>query len=248
MTGGSGPVVRIFPDMQALSRAAADLFLSLSRKAVSARGRFAAALSGGTTPRTLYALLAGKPYCDQVEWERIHLFWADERCVPRGHPDSNFGLVHELLLSRIAIPEENVHRIKGEDGAARAAEVYERDLRTFFGRDGVPAMDLVILGMGEDGHTASLFPGPLQAQEHDRLTLPVFLSTKNKDRVTLTLPVLNQAKDILFLVTGLSKREMIRKILAAGNPDGAPAGLVHPATGDSTWYLDRDAASLLPQR
>jgi len=248
VNGGTGSVVRIFPDIHALSHAAADMFRLLSRKAVSDHGRFTAALSGGSTPRELYRLLAVKPYCDQIAWERVHLFWTDERCVPPEHVDSNFRLVHELLLLRVAIPEENVHRIKGERGAERAAADYEQDLRAFFGEDGYPAMDLVILGVGEDGHTASLFPGSLQVGEDDRLAAPVFLGNQKKDRVTLTLPVLNHARQVLFLVSGPSKRRIIRSILQEGNPDRFPAGFVHPVMGSSSWYLDQDAADqLLPR-
>lgn len=240
--------VRIFPDRKALSQAAADMFRSLADKAVSDRGRFTAALSGGDTPKQLYALLAEKPYCDQIAWERVHLFWVDERCVPPEHVDSNFRLAHELLFSRIAIPAKNVHRIRGERGAERAAAAYEQDLKTFFGQDGYPAMDLVILGIGEDGHTASLFPGSPQVSEHDRLAVPVFPGTQKEDRVTLTLSVLNHSKQVLLIASGKTKQSVIRSILSDGNPDGLPAGLVHPATGTCTWFLDQDAASQLTQR
>lgn len=248
MNSRKGPDVRIFPDMMALSHAAADTFRSLANKAVSNRGRFTAALSGGNTPKKLYTLLAEKPYRDQIAWESVYLFWADERCVSQEHDDSNFRLAHELLLSRVALPVENIHRIKGEAGADRAAAAYEQDLKLFFGQDSCPEMDLVILGIGEDGHTASLFPGSSQVKEHERLAVPVFPGILKEDRVTLTLPVLNHAKQVLFLAGGQSKRKILRSILVAGNPDGLPAGLVHPVTGNSTWYLDHDAASDLPQR
>ena len=248
MNGGTGSVVRIFPDIHALSHAAADMFRLLSRKAVSDHGRFTAALSGGSTPRELYRLLAVKPYCDQIAWERVHLFWTDERCVPPEHVDSNFRLVHELLLLRVAIPEENVHRIKGERGAEWAAADYEQDLKAFFGNGDWPAFDLIILGVGEDGHTASLFPGFSQVLEPRRLAAPVFLDAQKRDRVTLTLPVLNHAKQVLFLAAGLSKQKIIKSILEDGNPDGVPAGFVHPVMGSSSWYLDQDAAcQLLPR-
>ena len=248
LSGGTGPAVRVFPDRHALSHAAADTFRSLAGQAVSDHGRFAAALSGGSTPQELYALLAEKPYRDQVAWERIHLFWADERCVPREHAASNFRLVKELLLSRVPVPEESIHRIAGESGADRAATTYERELRTFFGRDAYPELDLVILGVGEDGHTASLFPGASQLGEQEHLAVPVFLGDPMKDRVTLTLPVLAHARQVLFLAAGLSKRKVVRSILAEGNPDGLPAGLVRPVTGDCTWFLDREAASQVPHR
>lgn len=248
INGGKGPVVRIFPNMHALSHAAADVFRALADKAVSERGRFAAALSGGSTPKALYTILGKKPYADQIDWERVHLFWADERCVPPEQGDSNFRLAHELLISRVTIPEKNVHRIRGEEGAEQAAAAYEQDLRAFFGADGYPAMSLVILGVGEDGHTASLFPGSLPVMENKRLAAPVFLGPRKKDRVTLTFPVLNHAQQVLFLASGLSKQKIITRILQDGNPDELPAGLVHPTAGACTWFLDQEAASRLPQR
>jgi 6-phosphogluconolactonase len=233
--------------MQTLSRAAADAFRTLADMAVTERGRFAAALSGGSTPKELYALLGSKPYIDQINWKRVHLFWADERCVPPEHDDSNFKLARELLISRVPIPGENVHRIRGEAGAENAAAAYEQDLKAFFGNGGWPIFDLVLLGVGEDGHTASLFPGSFQAMENDRLAAPVFPGTQKKDRVTLTLPVLNHASQVLFLVAGQSKRRIVRSILQKGNPDGLPAGLVQPAAGVLTWFLNEDAAASLSQ-
>jgi 6-phosphogluconolactonase len=237
--------VRIFPDGQALSHAAADLFRALADTAVTERGRYTVALSGGSTPKELYTILGNKPYADRIDWDRVHLFWADERCVPPDHGDSNYRLAQELLISRVPIPGENVHRIRGEEGAEQAAAAYERDLKSHFGDVEFPAMDLVLLGAGEDGHTASLFPGSLQAMENNRLAAPVFLGTQKRDRVTLTLPVLNHARQVLFLASGQSKQRMIKSILQEGNPDRLPAGLVRPAAGICTWFLDEDAAASL---
>jgi 6-phosphogluconolactonase len=241
---GNGDI-RIFPDLQQLSQAAADMFRTLADMAVSERGRFAVALSGGNTPKELYTMLANEPYADQIDWERVHLFWADERCVPPEHGDSNYKLAQELLISRVTIPRENIHRIKGEEGAEQAAAAYERDLKAYFGDGGWPTFDLVILGAGEDGHTASLFPGAFQAMENSRLAAPVFLGTQKKDRVTLTLPVFNHARQVLFLVGGPSKQRIVRSILQEGNPDRLPAGLVRPAAGICTWFLGEDAAASL---
>jgi 6-phosphogluconolactonase len=233
--------------MQTLSRAAAEAFRSLANMAVTERGRFAVALSGGGTPKALYSILANKPYADQIDWERVHLFWADERCVQPDHGDSNYRSVQELLISRVPIPGKNVHRIMGEKGAEQAAAAYEQDLMVFFGDGGWPTLDLVILGVGEDGHTASLFPGSFQVVENNRLAMPVLLGAQKKDRVTLTLPMLNHARQVSFLVSGVSKQKIIRSILQDGNPDGLPAGLVQPAAGACTWFLDKDAASSLSQ-
>ena len=248
MIGGTGRAVRIFPDLHALSHAAADVFRSLADKAVSERGRVTVALSGGSTPKELYTILGNKPYADRILWELVHLFWADERCVPPEHGDSNFGIAQELLISRITIPEANVHRIKGEEGAEQAATAYEQDLKAFFGDGAFPAMDLVILGVGEDGHTASLFPGSPLIGERDRLAAPVLSGSQMHDRVTLTLPVIDHARQVLFLASGATKQNVIRRIFVDGNPDGLPAGLARSATGSSSWYLDKAAASHLRQR
>lgn len=248
VNGGRGREVRIFPDPKALNRAAADLFRSLVITAVSEDGRVSVALSGGSTPKGLYALLAESPYRDQIAWGHVHVFWVDERCVPPAHDDSNFKLVQELLLSRIAIPQENVHRIRGESGADRAALDYEQDLRTHFKSEGYPGFDLVILGVGADGHTASLFPKSPLLGERDRWAAPAFPGDQKKDRVTLTLPALNHAKKVLFLAAGREKKNVIRSILEEGNPEELPAGLVQPVAGSREWYLDQDAASLLPTR
>ena len=245
INGSKGSVVRIFPDIEALSRAAAEEFRALADTAVSERGRFTVALSGGRTPKELYTILGTKPYVNLIDWDSVHVFWADERCVPPEHSESNFRLAQELLISRVPIPGENVHRIRGEAGAENAAAAYEQDLKAYFGEDGYPVMDLVILGVGEDGHTASLFPGSFQVMENNRLAAPVFPGIQKKDRVTLTLPVLNHAQQVLFLVAGSSKQTIIRSILQEGNPDSLPAGLVHPVAGSCTWFLDEDAASSL---
>ena len=248
MSGEKGPVIRIFPDIQSLSHGAAEVFRTLARDAVLDHGRFSVALSGGSTPRELYALLAKEPYCDHIDWQHVHLFWADERCVPPAHDDSNYGMAQELLLSRVAIPSVNIHRIRGERGAVQAAADYEEELKAYFGEHGYPLLDLVILGVGADGHTASLFPGSLQISDHDRRAMPVFSGDQGPDRVTLSLPVLNHAKQALMIASGSAKQTVIKHILAEGNPGGVPAGLVRPVTGTVTWFIDREAAAQLSTR
>ena len=242
MSASTDREVRIFPDLKELSNAVADTFRSLAGTAVAEGVRFTAALSGGSTPRELYALLAKKPYCDQIAWERVHLFWADERCVPPAHDDSNFKLVQELLLSRVAIPAGNVHRIKGERGAVQAAADYEQELKAYFGNDDLPTFDLVILGVGEDGHTASLFPGgvldapdaPCSATRHPATDVP---------RLTLTLPVINHAQQVVFLVTGADKAAALRAVRSPQSGGGRlPAGEVAPSAAPVAWYLNAAAA------
>jgi 6-phosphogluconolactonase len=244
VTGAPDERVRVFQDLAALSRAAAELFTTLAKRCISAQGRFTVALSGGATPRGLYTLLGSTPYCETIEWNHAHVFWVDERCVPGDHPESNFKLAVDAFLSSIAIPKENIHRIKGEEVPGRAAQEYEEELRSFFGT-AFPVFDLIILGAGEDGHTASLFPGSASLRERTRLALPVHLEPPKLNRVTLTLPVLNHAAEVLFLASGRAKAGVVHAIVKEGNAMRYPAGLVRPARGNITWFLDRQAADLL---
>jgi 6-phosphogluconolactonase len=245
VTGGQGPAVTIFPDEESLSRAAADLFLVLSREAIASRGRFSAALSGGSTPRHLYELLGEKSYRDAIDWRRVHVFWVDERCVPRDHRESNFRLAFDTFLSIVPLPTENIHRIKGEEGPDRAAREYEDDVRTFFGTSGMPTFDLIILGVGEDGHTASLFPDSSLLNERVRLAMPVRREKLVPDRVTLTLPVMNNAARVLVLATGEKKAEVVREILEGSGNTRRPAGLVRPVHGVLQWLIDKKAGQKL---
>ncbi len=245
MTSPHRPQILVFPDLETLSRAAADRIVAAARNAVSAKGRFAVALSGGSTPRMLYALFAAPPYREALDWRTIHIFWVDERCVPPDRGESNFKLVDDAFLSPLGVPKTQVHRVKGEMEPEKAAGEYEKDLRAFFGRTGIPVFDLIILGAGEDGHTASLFPGGTAAHERTRLSVPVYLHSPNVNRVTLTLPVLNHAAEVLFLLSGRSKAPVVHEIVDEGNPKQYPAGLVRPVSGTVAWMIDHDAASLL---
>jgi 6-phosphogluconolactonase len=241
---GAGPTVSVFPDNNSLSGAAADLIVKLVGRSIASRNRFCVALSGGSTPRTLYTLLASVPRKDFLSWERIHVFWADERCVPPEHPDSNYRLAFETLLSRVSLPDGNIHRVRGEQGSDPAARAYEDELRRFFGNDR-PRFDLVLLGAGEDGHTASLFPGSPALREKELLAVSVHFDPPMHSRVTLTLPVLNDADYVLFLAAGRTKARIVQELIEGLNPDTYPAGLVRPVRGSLHWMLDRDAASLL---
>lgn len=238
--------VRVLRDMESLSRGAADRFLALSRESISAGGRLTVALSGGSTPQGLYSLLGSDPYQASVDWRRMYVFWADERAVPRDHPDSNFKLAFDTFLSRVPIPEANLLRIRGEDGPEKAAREYEEALRNFFGQHRTPVFDLIILGIGEDGHTASLFPGSSALAETARLVLPVYPDRPKTSRVTLTLPVLNNASHILFLVSGRAKADIVAEVLGDGKAKARyPAGLVKPSHGSIEWFVDKDAAAKL---
>jgi 6-phosphogluconolactonase len=235
--------VSVFRDIDALSRAAADRFVSLFCAAIQSHGRFAAALSGGSTPRRLYFSLGSSPYRENIDWKRAHLFWADERCVAPIHEDSNYRLVADTMLFKAAVPEENIHRIHGEAGAGPAAAMYEEELHRFFAPAQRPVFDLVILGAGVDGHTASLFPGSTSLQERTRDVLPVYRKRPDVDRVSLTLPVLNRAAHVLFLVAGNEKADIVNELLISGNRKQYPAGRVQPTGGTLSWFIDKAAAS-----
>jgi 6-phosphogluconolactonase len=245
MNNGQSPEVRVLPGPEELAHAAAKLFLAVSTRAIASRGRFVTVLSGGTTPRCLYLLLGSPTYQDAIDWAGTYLFQADERCVPPDHAESNYLLLRELLLSRIPLPGANVYRVKGEVGAEHAAQLYENDIKLFFGGTTPPVFDLILLGVGKDGHTASLFTGSAALQEKDRLAVPVYLDRPASDRVTLALPVINRAAHVVFLASGADKAGIIRHILGEGNTRGYPAGLVRPSSGSLTWLLDRDAAGKL---
>jgi 6-phosphogluconolactonase len=237
--------VRVVEDAAALAAEGAKEFTERAIRSVQKGGRFSVALSGGSTPKALYGLLAR--WSPPLPWNGIHLFWSDERCVPIDHPDSNYRMVKEALIDPGGLPKANVHRVRTEAGQpAEVAADYERELRTFFrvGEREFPRFDLVLLGMGEDGHTASLFPGAPGLHELRRLVVPAFQERLQSHRVTLTLPALNAAAALLFLVEGPDKAETLGRVIGGGT--AYPAELVKPATGDLLWLVDRAAARLLP--
>jgi len=206
------------------------------------------ALSGGATPRALYSLLATAEFREKIPWPQIHLFWGDERCVPPNHRDSNYGLAYETLISRVPIPKENVYRMKGGEDPQIAAFDYEQALRQFFGLSGrgLPRFDLIFLGLGEDGHTASLFPGSEVLQEKRRLVCAAYVKRFKSNRLTLTLPVLNNAANIFFLVAGERKASALREILYGKDARRLlPAQRVRPMKGRLVWFVDAAAGSLL---
>lgn len=227
--------------------AAAEIFVREAAQAIRAHGRFLVALSGGSTPAGLYHLLASEPYRNRAGWEKVFVFWGDERCVPPDEEGSNYRQARETLLKHVPIPNENVQRIKGELEPAEASEDYAQTLKRFAAPDlDWPRFDLVLLGMGEDGHTASLFPGsPVEA---DSPTLAVTADYKGRPahRVTLTPLVLNSARNILFLVTGESKASTLKEVLnGAHKPELFPAQRIQPTDGKLIWLVDEGAASKL---
>lgn len=240
--------IRIFATPQDLFEAAADQFAGLATEAVREHGRFTVALSGGSTPRSLFSLLAAR-YQSEVPWKKTFFFWGDERHVPPDDPESNYRMARETLLSKIPAPPENVFRMHAEEAdAARAAEQYEQDLRRFFAlKPGeFPRFDLIHLGMGPDGHTASLFPGTAALNEKARLVVANWVPKFNTYRLTMTLPVLNNAANVTFLAAGADKAEVLYEVLeGSGAGDQFPSKLIAPAGGKLVWMLDKAAAAKL---
>ena len=246
MMGELRDQIQILPDLEAISHQAASLFVRAAKDAIDRRMRFVVAISGGSTPRKLYGLLGSEEYSSPIDWQRVHFFWVDERCVPKDHEESNFKASFDALLSKVSIPPKNVHRIKSEEDPEEAARNYENEIRSFFKTVDWPVFDLIILGMGADGHTASLFPGSKSLEERERLTVPVYLEKPKINRITLTLPVLNHASQILFLISGRSKATILSEILENGHKkDRYPAGLINPAHGTLLWLIDQEAAGQL---
>ncbi len=240
--------IRIFATPQDLFEAAADQFAGLATEAVREHGRFTVALSGGSTPRSLFSLLAAR-YQSEVPWKKTFFFWGDERHVPPDDPESNYRMARETLLSKIPAPPENVFRMHAEEAdAARAAEQYEQDLRRFFAlKPGeFPRFDLIHLGMGPDGHTTSLFPGTAALNEKARLVVANWVPKFNTYRLTMTLPVLNNAANVTFLAAGADKAEVLYEVLeGSGAGDQFPSKLIAPAGGKFVWMLDKAAAAKL---
>jgi 6-phosphogluconolactonase len=235
---------RVFADIDGLSRAALDELLGILGKAVRERDRFLIALSGGHTPEKLYRLWADSE--GETEWAKVHLFWSDERYVPKDDPLSNYRMTREALISRVPIPPGNVHRVPGaEDSitAEAAAQAYESELRKFFG-PASPAFDLQLLGLGVEGHTASLFPGSPALEESQRWVRAVQAPAKPPERLTFTPVVLNQGRNTFFLVSGEDKRDIIRALRTEPEsaPSHYPAARIRPS-GGVVWFLDSAAAN-----
>ena len=229
--------VQILDSPNELARAAAKHFV--------VRSPLTVALSGGSTPKLLYQLLAdpNEPFREQVSWPRIHFFWSDERHVPPDHPESNYRMANEALLSHVPVTQKNVHRIPSENpNAAEAARDYEQTLIDV-SKSSMPRLDLILLGIGTDGHTASIFPGSEVLHETKRLVAAPWVEKLNTYRITMTLPLINNAASVLFLVSGAEKAEIVRDVLQG--PKQYPAQYVNPSEGQLLWLLDKDAATKL---
>ncbi len=237
--------VRRYADANQLAHAAAELFVTLSKPAIAEQGRFTVALSGGSTPKALYQLLAREPYASQIEWAHVHIFWGDERCVSRDHPDSNYRMAREALFQYVPLLTENIHPLHGDIDPAQASAEYEQQLRMFFG-NGLPVFDLILLGMGDDGHTASLFPGTAAIHEQNRWVIGHYVEKLESWRLTLTPPVINAAENVAFLVAGKAKAERLREVLKGPfQPDVLPSQMIKPTNGSLYWLVDEEVATLL---
>jgi 6-phosphogluconolactonase len=248
--------VEIHADAGELMRAAADAIVEAAAAATRARGRFVIALSGGSTPNALYRLLASDAYARRIDWPRVEIFWGDERCVPPEDPASNYRGARELLLDRVPIDPSRIHRIEGELEPRDAAAAYERALRAAFSTpEGPPRLtpgsrfDFVLLGLGADGHTASLFPHTPALHESRRIAVANTAPVEPSRRVTLTFPALNAARAVLVLTSGADKAPAVARALAPeGDADAIPVRGVRPSAGTLTWLLDAAAAAGLPPR
>ena len=235
--------VRVYSGMEALSTAAGELFTETARTSAAVRGRFAVALSGGRTPLPTYRLLSQPPYSELVPWDKTHVFWGDERCVPPDDPRNNAATALDELLNHVLIPANQIHRIVCEASPREAADRYEAVLRNFF-QDRGPRFDLIFLGIGEDGHTASLFPGSPALDEQERWVKEAYQPEQRMHRVTLTAVAINAASRIAFLVQGRDKSTILQKIFAnAGAPERLPAQHIRPNRGELIWLIDEEAAS-----
>ena len=238
-------MIRFFKDLEEISQAAAEVFSEAADGAIAERGRFSVALSGGNTPRRLHEILAAEPFRSQINWKAVHVFWGDERCVPPDDPRSNFRMARETLLDHVAIPSENIHPVQGELDPAQAAEKYEAELQAFFvGKP--PVFDLILLGLGDNAHTASLFPHTPVLNETKRWASQVYVAELDMYRVTFTAPLINQADQVVFLVSGAGKAAALQNVLEGPyHPQEYPAQLIRPNGAHPLWLVDRAAAHKL---
>lgn len=238
-------MIRVFNDYEALSQGAAEMFADLADQAISSYGRFSVALSGGNTPRRMHEILTAEPLRKKVRWEMVHVFWGDERCVPPDDPRSNYLMARQTLLDHVPVPSNHIHPIRGDLHPDEAATQYETELRTFFAGQ-PPVFDLILLGLGDNAHTASLFPHTPVLNEKKRWVADVFVAEQDMYRVTLTAPLINQARDAVFLVSGSDKAAALHSVLeGAYQPHELPAQLIHPSGAHPIWLVDKAASHKL---
>ncbi|GAC1645795.1 MAG: 6-phosphogluconolactonase [Herpetosiphon sp.] len=232
--------LEVVADAGTLAHRAAEF---IAQRAAHANERFTLVLSGGSTPRAVYQLLAQAPFMNEIPWGKLQLFWGDERCVPPDDADSNYRMAREALLDHVPLTPAQIHRMAGERPPSEAAAAYEQDLRLLFGGDLLPRFDLVLLGLGEDGHTASLFPGTAALHETNHWVVANEVPQLHTERLTMSFPVLNNAKDVVFLVSGPGKRAVLQRIFApVAGQELLPSQRIQPTHGALHWLLDQAAA------
>ncbi|MGH7214097.1 MAG: 6-phosphogluconolactonase [Tepidisphaeraceae bacterium] len=238
------PQIKVQLDPAAVAGEAAERFIALADESIRDSGRFSVALAGGSTPKAMYELLAGEPYRARVDWAKVHVYFGDERTVPPDHAESNYRMAREALLWKVPIPDDNVHRMRGElPDPNEAAKEYGQMLKQTFGDAG--GLDLVLLGMGDDGHTASLFPGTVALNETHHRSVANFVPKLNTWRITLSAPFINRARHVLVLVTGHAKASRVAEVIeGAPDPQRLPIQLIRPEQGTMTWLLDAGAAGM----
>jgi len=242
----SNPKVLVLDTPEQVAHAAAKRFVDCSVESIRGHGSFAVALAGGSTPRSTYELLATDEFKSLVDWSRVHLFFGDERMVPPDSDDSNYRMVNDALISRVAIPAANVHPIVSDTTPQKSAESYEAELEKFFGKVEWPRFDLILLGMGVDGHTASLFPGSSTLLEQSRQVVATRHPQTGQDRVTLSLPAINHSARVMFVVTGKEKAATLARVMRSDAADDElPAQKIRPVNGILEWLVDRAAAAAL---
>ncbi len=235
--------INIFPNKDILIRESAKYIAGLMDDFIKENGKCTFVLAGGSTPKGLYETLASDPYKNSIDWNKVHFFWGDERCVPPDHEDSNYRMVQEAMIDHLDISSGNIHRIPAEEKPADAAREYENSLKSFFGdKEEFPRFDIILLGIGDDGHTASLFPGTTAIDENDRWVTEVYVPQLDTHRITMAFPVINNGRNVIFLVTGETKAKVVNKILKDGSLS-LPASLIRPVNGDLVYIFDKEAAA-----
>lgn len=236
--------LKIFPTQFDLFLEATKSIVTTLRNGIRAMGSVSLVLSGGATPRGVYDLLATEGFSSQIEWAKVHIFWGDERCVPPHAPDSNYRMANDVLIRKISIPMTNVHRIPAERPPQEAAQMYQHEIKSLFQlrEKELPRFTVVLLGLGTDGHTASLFPNTSALQERTKFVTEVFVESLKAPRITMTLPVINNAQNIIILVSGKGKAGILSAVIDVDVPQ-FPVNMIDPTSGSLSWMVDRDAAS-----
>jgi 6-phosphogluconolactonase len=238
-------MIRVYNDLEALSQAAAELFTVQSRQASLICGRFSVAFSGGETPRRLYEILAASPYRERIHWDEVHIFWSDERCVPEDDPRNNAMMARQVLLDYVPIPPDHIHPIRCDQSPQQAAIQYEQELKDFFSTQN-PNFHLVLLGLGENGHIASLFPHTPVLNEQVKWVSDVYIKQLGMYRITFTAPFINQASQVVFLVSGADKAQVLENVLEGPyQPHDLPAQLIRPNGEHPIWLVDKAASHKL---